>query len=88
MDCLREKPCVACWRGDGRNAKLPGTAGRFGAGGEVTLLESEAVPSLFSSPSLSSGSWCSAGLCMQICLEQHDKEQAVKKHNKQTFSDR
>ena len=60
---------MACWRGDGRNAKLLGTAGRFGAGGEVTLLELEEVPSLVSSTSLSSGSWCSAGLCMHICLE-------------------
>ena len=63
VDCLRTKPCVACWRGEGRNIKvlLPGRAGRLAAG-EDTLGEFDEPPPLLSSASLSSGIWCSAGL--------------------------
>ena len=39
LDCLSTKPCVACWRGEGRNTKLLGMAGRFAAGGEARELE-------------------------------------------------
>lgn len=50
-DCLSTKPCVACWRGEGRNIKVLGGAGRFAAGED----ELDVVPPLLSSSSVSPG---------------------------------
>ena len=56
-------PWVACWRGDGRKAKVLGRAGRLAAGDVEVRVEVDPAPSLLSFSSLSSGICCSAALC-------------------------